>query len=402
MRLIDILSIFWVAIWLLPQARAWLGAYNAVWAACFGLWLIYVPFSHRATQNSKGFYFAIVIYLALVFLLTTLKNADSMFNRYLELTQVPFTFILAQYYINRKNSWDLKLLLLILPLLLWPSVVTAQKLVANPFISRAINMTGEDSLMLMREGIGGYGLIYAALIFAVVLFYFGYHERRIHRKWLCYGCTLVFSTLVVLSNFFTATIMLFIGLIGTFVLKSKKNIPLLIILGLFTVFTYRPLLEMIISGATHIVQQDGRTYDRLMQMRQSLKFNNATDNVDTRSDVNKLTLKMIAEHPVQGKFFSNDMSRENSDLDGIGQHSTIMDTFAIWGIPLGLFFIFLLIYPFRVMWKLANGFKAKTFVVIGGGVFFGTILTNNMTPSMGLGAYFLLPVLLNLFVKQNC
>ena len=111
---------------------------------------------------------------------------------------------------------------------------------------------------------------------------------------------------------------------------------------------------------------------------------------------------MIAEHPVQGKFFSNDMSRENSDLDGIGQHSTIMDTFAIWGIPLGLFFIFLLIYPFRVMWKLANGFKAKTFVVIGGGVFFGTILTNNMTPSMGLGAYFLLPVLLNLFVKQNC
>jgi hypothetical protein len=121
--------------------------------------------------------------------------------------------------------------------------------------------------------------------------------------------------------------------------------------------------------------------------------------VDSRSDVNELSISTFLEHPIGGYLF-NVNDRSVFDLSKIGQHSHVLDTFAFFGFFIGIFMCVFMFYPFFIRLK-KQEYKLKIFTIIVGFAFFILITANNLTPTMGYAAFFVFPTVFDVLKKTN-
>lgn len=395
-KFIDYITLFWVAIVFIPQFRIF-SFYNYLWLGCLILWIIAMLLNHRFLTyvvRSK-ICFPIIFVGILALLVPVIIGENSMFNRYLELLQVPLLAIV--YGFNSflgKRTVNFKITLISCVLITYPVISTIKALVENPYIARSIKNDPSVEYILMMNGIGGYSLVYSSLLLCIIIIsaiLFLKNRKMTFSKGLIIAFAFLLFFLIVMSNYFTALVVLLLSIFLLLVLEKNKRVIYLIIPVFFVYGVAKNEINyLVIDGLLNVVQEGGKNYDRLQELKYANLNAVEVQNVDSRSGTIDDDLKLIANYPLSGFFLSGDFN-----LGLVGQHSTVLDTLAFYGLIMGGAIVFVILLPLYHLFKEQTEYQAKLYVLLTGAVFIVLITANNMTPSMGYVVYFMFPSLLD-------
>lgn len=229
---------------------------------------------------------------------------------------------------------------LIRMLIVWSVVVALQTLLVCsqfPYASRQV----DDNAGYQAMGVGGYMFIYAISLASVMIFsYIVNNIKNRGAKWMSLVWGLYILT-IYKANYMTAVIISLFGAILSLLFKRttlKKRLLEILIL-IISVFLF---LGPILSGVEYLISllipESGRiaqifsTSDGIIQ---SIFKEFSGD----RLPVLQKSIDAISQNPLTGMLlFSREMN--------FGEHSTFIDTFALWGIPLGCIYFLLVLKPF--------------------------------------------------------
>lgn len=250
-------------------------------------------------------------------------------------------------------------------------VTTATALLNNPYLSRSIKSTGDISATIKMSGIGGYEFVYFCMILGVAFFYRFWQEKKI---WNLFGSMLVVFFLL-LSNYITAVFLLVFGCILCLLSgKSDKQCFIAIIIIALLLF-FSDFVQENIKNIVQTVSPTGRIARHINSNNAGLLDGLVAEFVYDRLPTMKISWKTIADSYGMGLLFSN-----KAQIEMLGQHSFVIDSLAVFGIPMGALYFYLVFRNLRIPVSCL-----VTFITLA--------VVNNMTTSIGIAIYFIIPIL---------
>jgi|GEM_PF-4400636 len=392
--LLDIITIALVVIYILPQFVSF--QYTSIIALALGVSWMLVAFSsnpHFFLGGNKYFTKAIICFGILI-IISLLSSQNIIANRYAGLALTSMFFWIYSYNsVLRGLKYNIRIVLLSLVPIIYTSLITVAVLLTNPYASRMVKSSVDGNIELAQSGVSGYSLIYAAVIMAITLIPILIERNRIKlgklNKLLVWALLILFLSLIVLSNFFTALIAAVFAILSiTLLFRSKRMLFLLIPISIIYLTLHKDINLMVIDTVLVWVQPEGITRIRLDEMKTELLIGAKSSSIDTRSDRLDESIEVLTSYPIIGYIAG---SGTEFDLQKIGQHSTVLDTFAMYGIIMGSFFFWIMLLPFKYIISRGNSYKMKTFGWIIGLAFIFLIVFNNLTASIGYAAFFFFP-----------
>lgn len=371
-----------------------LPGFNAIWAMCFVVWvgatillgrnLLFKTTLHRLMIFFFVFYTVLIAYLC---------GNGVIGNRFFELAQI-FLFYIA-FQVNKqlgKERQNMRTILWMLPFLIFTCVMTARACLRNPFAARSIK-SGAEGLDLMAKGVGGYGLIYFLVISVAILLYL-LNNKNVKKsvQWFVFFLVALFFVTIALSNFTTALLLTLIS-IGIRFLLPRMNLNQIALFSITLISGYLffgLILEVVVDVALSILG-DSLNGKRVVEINNLLTRNTTGDSMDARFKAYEKSLDMLAQYPFTG-IIINPIERVGSGVKGFGQHSQIIDTFALFGLGIGFLQIYLILKP--ILSRIQLGTKKTSslpFVILLNTSILLTI--NNLTPSIGFAMFFIFPVI---------
>lgn len=286
-------------------------------------------------------------------------------------------------------------------LALWMAT-TVGALRGDSHIARALIRSNEDTLESSSNGIGGYGLVYAALWAIPALFYLVANlpplpPRRykdatriwaMARRGLAIVSLALAIMLVLTAGYSIAILSFFLGVLAYLLLRGRgqgramrivfASAVAIIALGLLQT----DFLPKTLSGLASLA---GGTpyYRKLEDMQASLSAESAVGTVHDRTERYQRSALLFVEHPLIGTRTVRD----------IGKHSLLLDTFARFGLIGGLPLLFILFsVPIRILRASAKrpamaGVAFASLVLVAVCTF-----SNDIGAAMGFVAYLIYPL----------
>jgi hypothetical protein len=273
-------------------------------------------------------------------------------NRYVSLALLPFGIIIFEYYKNNQQLRSLKMLALALvPFIIYTTLNTLKRLLENPFIVRSIKSSGEYSEDLARQGIGSYGFVYFMVIVGVMLLYV---FLKTANKWmrffvfLGYILTLYF---IFKTNYVTALLVTIIAsavLLYVYISKrtgsSKYLMLFAIVLGAFLLLN---LDNIVLAIEDYLPKRLAMAI--VPEGEQTTLGAIFTEFTEDRWPTMLKSLEAFKENFVFGLIGNGKINIYAGFISDFGQHSHIIDTFALLGVFLGTMNVFVIFAPFKDM-----------------------------------------------------
>lgn len=389
---------------ILPQIKVLPGYQISVFLAV-GIWVLIALLMRPAFFiNLKLEVFIIILFVFYTVLFPYLFGNGIIGNRYLDFGVSLFFYIIFIYNetYNFTNS-SRTIVFWTIPFLLYTSLITLVGLLDNPYLARSIKTKGDYSTSLRIDGVGGYELVYFLVFISIILFYLIlngkiYGIKKVPRFMLFLLLT-IFTVTIILSNYLTALVMLFMSFLIILITKSKNllfkfivtftGIVILIFIEKIILYIFNLLIDILGSGS-------------IVYKLNILKANiMGTSNVSITSDrFTRLSLDIEAfkENPLFGIIVKPIQS--NGDfLVGFGQHSQFLDTLALFGLFIGLLNLFIVLSPFFIRLKTSTNIKGLSIAML-----FSVIIIfsmNNITHSIGFAIFFVYPVVYSFLIKDR-
>lgn len=404
MRVADKIGMILIFGGLLPAIFPIIGIYipNIVLSnACFFAWMtweIIINGGKKELFKLKNNYPVLV--MLLMYFLSLLMGNDILGNRYMNLSVVYFGGVIFTYYKDKNSLFVIKYVLIMLtPFLGFTTMKTLAALLSNPYISRSIK-SGLESAEILRQGISGYSLIYMLAALAPILLFLFLQSEKIVYKFISILIYVLCFITVVVSNYFTALICVIVSSILLIVLYCilKKNFLQLILFALVSLFIlvfWSSIIESVISLISSL-SPDGKTAMRLNEMSGDLFGGLSEEMSGDRWPTMKHSIEMFLQNPLFGVLLKDNSG--GNILTGIGQHSHILDTFAIWGGPLGIINTIIIFRVFKRECFVGRGIMLTLPVVVCLLIIWGF---NNCTNSVAVVVYLLYPYIYNSYFSQR-
>lgn len=226
-------------------------------------------------------------------------------------------------------------------LIIWSIVIAIPTILAcsqAPYASRQ----ADQSALYQSMGVGGYMYIYAIALGSVILFAYAINSTFSKKTMLLYAIWILYIVTIYKSNFMTAVLVAVIGAFCCIICKKNSAKNKMISISLFLLFLFfmsGPILQALDGLIKSIIPESGRIANIFRgsgNIFQSLTNEFVGDRLPTLQS----SITVINKHPIAGLIFY-----ENNIVD-FGQHSTILDTFALWGIPIGGIYFILMLKPY--------------------------------------------------------
>lgn len=401
--ILDIFTAALLALTFIPQLRIF-SFYNYLQLFVGSSWFVVAFISnHSFFLSRNGYFWKSTLCILIMILIPFLFSNQTMVNR---AANIAVVFI--YYWIYNYNSTyrgitsNLRVIIISLPMILYTTINTIRELLVNPYASRSIKTTVNETGDLALSGIGGYGLVYSVVIIVFILIPIIFERKKLGINFwgvsVIIGLIMLFIYLVILSNFFTALLLVMAGVVSMILLYRSKSMLFLIVP--FTL-AYLPLQKdinmAVIDTICDFSQENGKTYLRLQEIKSEILLGGNTESVDSRSDVTKTTIDLFSEYPILGYIAG---AGEEFNLQRVGQHSTVLDAFAMYGIFIGSFFLWVMWLPFKYCLSRRISYRMNVFSWIVGGSFIVLITANNITPSIGYAAFFVFPTIFDYINKK--
>ena len=323
-------------------------------------------------------------------------------NRFFLVSQV-FVFYLAyckNIYVGRHND-NIKMLKYLVPIIIFTSVVTLFELQINPSVSRALKTGEYGTVDAQLKGIGGYELIYSLVILMPILFTILRRKILISNKrlkLLLWLIVVLFGTTIILSNYAIAFLLLFFTIVYIYFFSKLNSIWIIFITAilLLLIVYSQTLISTIINLLIYVAPESLNT-ERLIEIERLLLLNEIGISIEYRLDTYLSSIFVIYEYPIFGVIFENIQYGANK-VRRFGQHSQILDTFALFGFMIGVLQIYLFSKIFFLRLKVENKeLRRFTFIVFF--IFFILISSNNLTASMAFATFFVFPTIYDLYYQ---
>lgn len=376
--------------------------YNQIWAFslfCIVL-LLFLRYSSSLLRFSFHRYMIFLFVLYTVFV-AYLGGNGVIGNRFLELSQIFVFYILYEIIkFKRLHNISIKVFHYLLPFVLLTCYETIIALVANPFAARAIK--GDPNIdVLIGNGVGGYGFIYLLVFLSNILLYV-ILDKHVSKKYrLIYTiCFFVFLVTIIFSNFTTALLLVSIGFVVKILLPKINTVQmyLFIFVGIAVNYFSAFFIDTAINIAANFLG-DSLNLNRLLEIRQLINEGTGGGAIQARAASYDESLTIFFNNPVFG-IITDPIERIGDGVAGFGQHSQILDTFALYGFLIGIMQLYILFNPLikRLQKKTRQLTSLPFLMIITTAILF---TGNNATPSIGFALFFVYPTVLDYLLEKK-
>ncbi|TXC82182.1 hypothetical protein FS935_21015 [Metabacillus litoralis] len=250
--------------------------------------------------------------------------------------------------------------------------------------------------MLRSQGIGGYELVYSLVFLCIILFFILVNLKLIKKSMIGPSSVvfILFFLTIIFANYFTALLILTLAF-ATITLMKKWNMLVkffLIVLGFIVLVFSKDILILITNWFISFLG-NGSTVDKLLILQSNILGYGGVDNVAlNRAMTIETSWHAFLQSPIFGIVIDS-IEQTGGFLSGFGQHSYIMDTFALYGLFIGILNIYILTQPFLVRMERGNVLVGLNFSVLMSTLIL--FFMNNATPSIGFAIYFIYPFFYN-------
>lgn len=379
-----------------PPIRA-LSFFNYLWPFLMMAWLSFA-FLYQPLFFTKPNLHQLITYLFFIYTIFIAFAFSNGFigNRFLEYFQI-FIFYWA-YCFNSKYgrvSDNLKLLYYLMPVVVITSVVTIIQYISNPNISRTAKKDTANGIEQMSQGVAGYEFIYFLVFISIVmLFLVTQRKKQIKTlvKGLLWFLIILFAVNIALSNFMIALLFVTISLLFRVFIPKISALRVLVYIICFLVIS--PFLPYLLLGSIDFalsLSGSSMNAQRLLEMRELLVSGLIELSLGARLEAFQSSLYAFVNNPIMG-IITSDIGGGIAGLHGFGQHSFLLDTFALYGGIIGVASVYIYSQPLvKQIRRDINGGSSLPFLMLLLAMLF--FIINNMTPSIGFAIYFAFPVL---------
>jgi len=240
-------------------------------------------------------------------------------------------------------------------------------------------------------------------LFPVLIYLMFYADafRKKHHERLVGLFGLSVLAVIVLSNYFTALIVVLLSVLTMIVIRviDRRRYFAITALLLSTIIFLLVGTEIVVHvlDLMSVWVGGGLTAKRLMEARYAIVFGNDQIVRTSRWDLIRVSVQSFFQNPFFGTIGNRHINVLSFEV-GAGQHSHIIDTFAFFGFIPGLMQIYIIVQPYfkRLRTGVARELMASVLVSIA--IIFSL---NNVTPSMGIVVSLIVPSLYDVLEIQN-
>ncbi|WP_156490488.1 hypothetical protein [Oleiphilus sp. HI0086] len=317
-----------------------------------------------------------------------------MANRYLEYFQLivflwGFEFYSANFDNKRVNE---KILALLSPFVLITSINTIHMYITNPNISRTAKKDTAEGLAQMSQGIAGYDFVYfIVFIFAGLMYLSFSFDRKLLVKITLLALAALLFVNIVLSNFMIAMLLSLMVLFCRFFVYKTNKIWLLGYLTLFIIMVPAfSLLFDVLFDALIELNKGSLNEKRLLEIKLILSSGIVEASLGARLHAFELSLQAFANFPLTG-IVINSIKNTSGVVTGFGQHSFLLDSFALFGGIVGSVSVYVFLAPVVQMFRERRDINYSSFPFLVCFMVLILFTVNNVTPSVGAAVFFIIP-----------
>jgi len=315
-------------------------------------------------------------------------------------------FFLVIFQSRRKDLQSLTpifwLVLAVLPV--WLSITVKTVVFDNPHAARAVVRSSLEADALVQQGVGGYALVYGAILLLPSLLILLVNSFRLNRATLpkplqamprvAHGLLLLniglSASLILVSGFSIAVIAMTVIVILVIFLKhysAPRFITTVLTLLVFLAFAV-PLLEWLLTAMMPFAEGTNFAI-KINDVLRSMQVGDAVGSAGDRLERYVRSIRLFIENPFIGALV----------VDDIGKHSEILDAYARWGVVFGSVFVYLVTFlPLRVLRADKTRFGAGLAMLVAVLLAFGL---NSGFAVAGLMLYIMFPVVSHMLKSPN-
>ncbi len=356
---------------------------------CFFGWiLLSVLYDKKYYQRMNiGRFFSLLFYF-FSFLMPYFFGYKMIAHRYMTLPLVPFGFLVYSFHKDHNQDGLIsRIIKLCIILSTITALITTIALFENAYVSRSIKSGGDLSRALAYRGIGGYSLIYFGAICSVLLLHCLLNAKNTMTKFVGLTVFLIDVLLIIKSNYMTAVLVCLVEIVVYIALtvynKNRKSF-----VGFFGCVSIIVIISLLFVNYGNELAQylPSRIADTITLSQKGIIKAIIDEFFIDRWPVMEESIISFIEHPLFGLIGSGGIGNANGFLTGFGQHSYILDTFALYGLFVGIYIPKMLLEPFKTTNKKLKPLEISCLVGMLLIYFF-----NNATESIALAIGFIFP-----------
>ncbi|MBO5396703.1 MAG: hypothetical protein J6A97_07455 [Clostridia bacterium] len=333
---IQMFSVLYIVVWTISPFMEIDMIYRLLAVAFAGLWAFILILRQKPLLIETNTIFALVFLVAVVGITYIETGKASGIIKQISYFMMVICFIICQYY---KKQWDeLKMIIpVILVLLIIFNFRTYSALLQDPALARQLVRNDENMYQYLRQGIGGYSLIYPQVCVFPALLQWTISAFKKNKLYFVLGAVCSCSFLLVIFNA-GYSIAIFATAIGVFLLFFYRGnsavkaflVALIIFIAIMYLILYVEefrnwILETFKSNAIH---------KKINDLIASAESGDASGSIAARMTRYLASIRRIFIYPVIGALWKS----------GGGGHSAVLDTFAKYGLWGGAIYCFMIYF----------------------------------------------------------
>lgn len=321
---------------------------SVVCFACLILWLALSALNDlKYYLHIKPFVLSSVLFFLFTVIIPYICGSAVIAHRYIDMAMIPFGYVIYDYYKEHDCKQDLiKIIGVSGVFAIITAITTYIALLDEAYISRKADGK-EQTADLQAMGIGGYSFVYLVAAAAPIFLYI-FLKTKSKRVKAATLIAFVFSLVFISkSNYLTAFLAVIIVsavlLLGYILTRKKRKFVYSALLIIFTVL-FITSFDTILGLAKDMLPQ------RIVQglfTEDSVAKSIWQEFTGDRLPMLLKSIEAFVKHPLFGNLGDGAIEMSGGFLLGFGQHSHILDTFALYGIIIGVWSVVILVHPFR-------------------------------------------------------
>jgi glycosyltransferase involved in cell wall biosynthesis len=377
--------------YIVPQTRI-IPLYNYIQISLFAIWLItaFCLFpAYFKTNNRHIFLFGFYsIYILSASLFT---HNEAMFRRFFGLVFFLLVYIAFHFYQTNHPRILRKFTLFGLVLMPIFNIISILFVINMPYVVRNVFNETSHYYQYLKFGVVGYDYVFSLVIIIPIIIYALWNEENFTMKvrqilWLN---LITGGLLILLSGYTLAILILSIGCGLIYVIRkfNRKHIRryLFICAGLVLLF---PLIVFFLN----ILLAKTAYASKIEILVNFLRYGVISGGIlDARIIAYGKSLATILKFPLTGLIYHAKiiLSSTSGELIQVGQHSAILDSAAVFGLPLLALLLYMIFHPIKTMYTQAKSNPLLSALISACGVMlFLILLLNNDIPFLSFAVYF--------------
>lgn len=321
---VQMFAVFYLVVWMMSPPLEIDLIYRLLALACAATWFVIMFIRDNPVVLEKEHIMALFFVLAVIFIVYVDTGSFSQIIKQISVFMLVICFIMSCFYRNRWDELRGIIPVLLILLIVW-NFKTYSVLLEDPTVARLLVRDDESTYEYLRQGVGGYSLIYPQVCICPAIFAWVIKSFNNSKISFAIGAVWVLSYIMLISKA-GYSLAIFSSVAGTLILlfyKGKSGIKAFLVS--FAIFAFAMLSIMYIEDFRNFLLEffDGTAVaKKINDLIATSESGAAEGSIQVRLEAYKYSLQVAAKYPVIGSLWR----------EGTGSHSAVLDNLARYGI----------------------------------------------------------------------